>query len=54
MVKSSMISKNYVAVDKSDSVSHLIGRLKLKKEKEAVVLDKDKDKICKVSETVES
>ena len=42
MVEDSLIKKRFVSVDKKDTVSKLIGQLKLKKEKAALVFDKKK------------
>jgi CBS domain-containing protein len=42
MVEESLIQKRYVAVDKSDTISHLIGQLKQNKAKAALVFDKNK------------
>ena len=42
MIAKELISKDYVKVDQNDTISHLIGALKRKKEKSAVVLYGDK------------
>ena len=38
MIAKELISKDYVKVDQNDTISKLIGQLKRKKEKSAVVL----------------
>jgi hypothetical protein len=40
MVDDELIKKRYLAVDKSDSISRLIGQLKLHDAKAALVFDK--------------